>query len=237
MKYIVYITLYRGTKLPPWYIGSTTQENIDLGYNGSVNSKEYRELYKTEQRENKHLFRTKILSYHKTREEAYSEELRLHKMHLVVENDKYFNKSYAQEYGFSGGDTSEFIDYKSESYKKNHHDALIKRYDIQDGVYTDYEVRCHKCGKNFTVNERAKKFPRKERYFCTRSCANSKVHSNETRAKLSAKAKLQINRAPMPTSKGTKYMHFNQKNKRVKLNEVPYFIEQGWEFGMIRINK
>lgn len=183
MEYVVYITHYKVTKLPPWYIGSTSKEKIESGYNGSVASKEYKKIYIREQKDSKHLFKTRVLSYHKSREDAYIEEKRLQKMHSVVENDRYYNKSYANDLACLGGDTSKFIDYKSESYKKNHHNGLITRYNKQYGVHTDYEVKCHKCGKNFTVNERAKKFPKKEKYFCTRSCANSRVQTEEINEK------------------------------------------------------
>jgi len=102
MKYIVYITHYKGDKLPPFYIGSSYEEKVLKGYNGSIRSKKWSSIYKKEQKENKHLFKTKILSYHETREEALKEELRLQKKHLVVKNKKYFNESYAQVNGFFG---------------------------------------------------------------------------------------------------------------------------------------
>ena len=38
-KFVVYITLYTGQKLPKWYIGSTNEARIKQGYNGSVTSK------------------------------------------------------------------------------------------------------------------------------------------------------------------------------------------------------
>lgn len=95
MKFIVYLTKYRGKLLPLWYIGSTYYDNVKNGYNGSVSSKKYKEIYKMEQKENKHLFKTKILSYHKTRKEALEEELRLQKKHKVVKNSRYINESYA----------------------------------------------------------------------------------------------------------------------------------------------
>jgi dTDP-4-amino-4,6-dideoxygalactose transaminase len=91
--------MYLGTKLPRWYIGSSTEEKVLNGYNGSVCSKRYCEIYIKEQKENKHLFKTRILSKHLTRKEAISEELRLQKMHKVVKNSDYFNESYAQKNG------------------------------------------------------------------------------------------------------------------------------------------
>jgi len=105
-KYITYITYYKGKLLPPFYIGSSYEEKVLNGYNGSVVSKKYKKIYKKEQKENKHLFRTRILSYHKTREEALEEELRLQKKHNVVKNNNYFNESYASVNGYFGRDIS-----------------------------------------------------------------------------------------------------------------------------------
>ena len=106
MKYVVYITYYKGDKLPPFYIGSSTESKIHSGYNGSISSKKYKEIYRNEQKENKHLFKTRILSYHNTNEDALKEELRLQKKHCVVNNNKYFNESYAQPSGYFGRDVS-----------------------------------------------------------------------------------------------------------------------------------
>jgi len=53
------------------------------------------------------------------------------------------------------------------------------------GEVKEFEVICNKCEKKFIVKEREKKFPLKERYFCTRSCANSKTWSDETNKKRS----------------------------------------------------
>jgi len=105
-KYVTYITYYKGDLLPPFYIGSTNSEKISKGYNGSIVSKKWSTIYKKEQKENKHLFRTKILSYHETREEALEEELRLQKKHNVVKNEKYFNESYASINGMFGRDVT-----------------------------------------------------------------------------------------------------------------------------------
>lgn len=97
--FIVYLTKYSGNKLPPWYIGSTSKSRIDEGYTGSVLSKKWSDIYYKELKENRHLFRTRILSYHNNREEAVAEEYRLHKMHNVVQNEKYFNESFAIKNG------------------------------------------------------------------------------------------------------------------------------------------
>jgi len=41
------------------------------------------------------------------------------------------------------------------------------------GEKKTFEVTCQSCSKQFDVIEREKLFPSKEKYFCSRSCANS----------------------------------------------------------------
>jgi len=98
--------MYSGDKLPKWYIGSSNIDNIKNGYNGSVSSKTYRNIYESEQKHNKHLFKTRILNTFNTRKEALEDELRIQKIHNVVLNPKYINKSYATSNGFFGMDVS-----------------------------------------------------------------------------------------------------------------------------------
>lgn len=102
--FVVYLTMYKGDKLPRWYIGSSSEDKILDGYNGSVCSKKYKDVYLAEQRINKHLFKTRILSFHEDRKEALAEELRVQKLHNVVKNEKYMNMSYATINGFFGMD-------------------------------------------------------------------------------------------------------------------------------------
>lgn len=125
-RYCTYITHYTGNKLPKWYIGSSTEERIKNGYNGSVVSVKWKDLYRSEQKENKHLFKTRILSYYDTVQESQAEELRLQKMHNVVKNNNYFNEAYASVNGCFGRDVSGKLNpmYNlgrtlSETHKKN----------------------------------------------------------------------------------------------------------------------
>ena len=106
IKYCTYITMYTGKLLPKWYIGSSTVEKVQNGYNGSVCSKRYKKIYDIEQIENKHLFKTRILNTYDTRPDAVAEELRLQKLHNVVRNKKYFNECFAQKNGCYARDKS-----------------------------------------------------------------------------------------------------------------------------------
>lgn len=54
----------------------------------------------------------------------------------------------------------------------------------------EFEVKCKNCGKIFTVIEEETKFPIKgDKYFCCRTCANTRHHSEETKQKISENVK------------------------------------------------
>lgn len=54
----------------------------------------------------------------------------------------------------------------------------------------EFVVKCKNCGKEFKVIEEETKFPIKgEKYFCCRSCANTRHHTKETREKISSSIK------------------------------------------------
>lgn len=59
-----------------------------------------------------------------------------------------------------------------------------KRADKKYGEVKSFLVNCNKCKCSFETKEREKLFPQKEFYYCSRSCANTRAHSNETKIKL-----------------------------------------------------
>lgn len=59
--YCIYLTVYLGDKLPPFYIGSTSIEKINKGYHGSVTSAKYKDIWKEEIKTSRHLFKTFII--------------------------------------------------------------------------------------------------------------------------------------------------------------------------------
>lgn len=74
----------------------------------------------------------------------------------------------------------------------------FQRADLIDkklGLNKEFIVKCNKCGKEILVQEREKLFPKKNKYFCSRSCANSREHSEKTKEKIGDKIKenLKIN--------------------------------------------
>jgi len=93
LPYCVYLTIYRGNKMPPFYIGSTSVVKVNAGYRGSVDSDEYRDVWKSELSDNPHLFKTVIVSYTSTRESAYDREGKFHELLDVVRSQLYINRS------------------------------------------------------------------------------------------------------------------------------------------------
>lgn len=93
--YCTYVTIYSGNRLPPFYLGSSSIDKIQMGYRGSVSSKRYKEIWKKELLLNSHLFKTKIISTHFSREEALIKEASLQSSLNVVQNPLYVNMSIA----------------------------------------------------------------------------------------------------------------------------------------------
>ena len=104
--YVTYLTTYRGNKLPPFYIGSTSIDKINIGYRGSVVSKKYKSIWKQELKNNPHLFKTKIISKHGTRQEALDKEYNLQIKLNVMKSTMYINMSVASPNGYFGMNVS-----------------------------------------------------------------------------------------------------------------------------------
>jgi hypothetical protein len=106
--YCTYLTVYKGNKLPPFYIGSTSVVKINNGYRGSVKSKKYKEIWKSELKNNPNLFTTKIVTIHDSRQEALDKEDLLHKKLNVVKSPMYINMSFASKNGYFGTSLSRY---------------------------------------------------------------------------------------------------------------------------------
>jgi hypothetical protein len=101
-QYCVYLTIYRGNKLPPFYIGSTLIKYVNNGYHGSIKSKKYKEIYKKELIENKHLFKTIIIKKYYSRKYAMFRERKIQEKLNVVKSEMYMNLSIAKDFGWFG---------------------------------------------------------------------------------------------------------------------------------------
>lgn len=93
MEYCTYLTTYRGTKMPMFYIGRSNVRSVQNGYRGSVSSKLYKQIWFEELEHNPHLFETKILTTHATQKEAAEQEEYFHKKHQVHKNPLYINQA------------------------------------------------------------------------------------------------------------------------------------------------
>lgn len=158
--FVVYLTMYSGTKMPRWYIGSSYEKRVLKGYNGSVKSKKWKEIYKQEQKENKHLFKTRILSYHLSRDDALSEEYRLQQKHNVIKNKNYFNESYASKNGCFGRDVAGKLhplfgkghsEQARKNISKNHADCSGKNNSraLKIGIYDENGIKIFETHGNF----------------------------------------------------------------------------------------
>jgi hypothetical protein len=104
--YCVYLTIYRGNKMPMFYIGSSNINRINRGYHGSVKSKKYKIIWENELSNNNDLFETKILCCFDTRQKALDKECAIQSQLNVVKSSMYINESLATKNGFFGRDTS-----------------------------------------------------------------------------------------------------------------------------------
>ena len=95
MIYCTYLTIYRGTKMPMFYIGRSNVKSVQNGYKGSVSSKLYKQIWLDEIEQNPHLFETKILTTHATQKEAADQEEYFHKKYQVHKNPLYINQATA----------------------------------------------------------------------------------------------------------------------------------------------
>jgi hypothetical protein len=68
-------------------------------------------------------------------------------------------------------------------------ESIEKRSQTELKKWKEFEVTCHTCNTTFTIKEYDVEKPKKEKYFCCRSCSNVRVWTEEKRKKLSETAK------------------------------------------------
>ena len=103
--------------------------------------------------------------------------------------------------------------------------AKIKADNARLGQYNVYSVKCSKCGKLVEVRERSTKFPSKQKYYCSRSCANSrnisKLHLRQIwtqQKKEKAKVQARVN---------MKKLWQNEQYANRQLNRDKFFTSKG----------
>lgn len=93
-------------------------------------------------------------------------------------------KHCGKEFNLVGRVFSNHVRWCEKNPNRNNLDNLTKavqeHFDTIKGKITKFSVKCYKCGKDFFVMERSKNFPTKERYYCSRQCANSHERTAES---------------------------------------------------------
>lgn len=95
----------------------------------------------------------------------------------------------------------------NDDYLKQSKERINSYFDLKLGEKKTFSVTCYKCNKIHSVIEREKQFPKKEKYFCSRACANSKNFTEESRlkksiiAKNSERVKLACKKKTLPKNK------------------------------------
>ena len=98
--YVTYLTTYFGSKMPMFYIGSTNLTKIKKGYKGTVSSKKYKSIWLSELKNNPHLFKTKVITKHKTREDAMQKEFIFQVNMNTINSPMFINMSYPMLNGY-----------------------------------------------------------------------------------------------------------------------------------------
>lgn len=73
--------------------------------------------------------------------------------------------------------------------KKKNKKSIEKRTQTKKNKWVIFEVSCHSCNNLFTVKEYNVGKPKKEKYFCSRTCSNIRTWTKEGKEKLSKSAK------------------------------------------------
>lgn len=119
--------------LPIFLVSFFPNRNLETGYHGSVESMKYKQIWITELKENPHLFETKILTTHSTREEAFEEEIRYQIEHNVVRSPEYINMSIANGKFLHIGHSDESKKKMSEAHKKRYENPEERKKTSESG--------------------------------------------------------------------------------------------------------
>lgn len=154
--YCVYITFYRGNKLPPFYIGYSTVKNVENGYHGSVVSEKYQTIWKEELKNNPQLFKTVILSTYNSILEAKEREEYIQRFFNVHKNPMFINLSISGKlYGAKENhseETKKKISNKRKGMKfsKEHRENISKNSRKHQTPETKEKIRVAGLGRKWT---------------------------------------------------------------------------------------
>jgi hypothetical protein len=146
--YCVYLTIYKGNKLPHFYIGSTSVAKIQAGYHGSVSSKKFKMIWKQELKAHPELFLTKIISYHTDRDEATEKESAMQGHLRVHKNPMYINCRIAKQCKYAN-----VTEYNRTRINPNLGNSLLNKGRV-DSEYTKKKKSESGKKKVFSINHR-----------------------------------------------------------------------------------
>jgi len=159
MEYCTYLTIYKGIKMPMFYIGRSNVKSVQNGYRGSVSSKLYKQVWLEELEQNPHLFETKILTTHTTQKEAAEQEEYFHKKYQVHKNPLYINQATA-----SGTFHADIRGKKNPFYGTNRVGELNPMYGKTHNEYTRQKMSSSGKGKHSQPKTEAFKQTMREHY-------------------------------------------------------------------------
>ena len=121
--YCIYLTIYHGNKLPPFYIGYSTVKKVKNGYRGTICSKLYKDVYRQELENNPHLFKTFVISKCETQADALKRESFFQRHFQVHTNPMYMNMAISGELN-SITETDQYRKYASKKFKERWNDPI-----------------------------------------------------------------------------------------------------------------
>ena len=212
--YCTYLTVYTGNKLPPFYIGSTSIDNINKGYRGSVVSKNYKSIWKQELYDHPDLFKTSILTRHETRQEAMEREIVFQEAFSVASNLMYINMAHANGKFFNVGPMSpESITKRSAARtgKKQSPETIAKRVAANTGKTRSPEAIAKTAAAN-TGKKRSPEFKAK-----IAAAQTGKKHTPETKAKMTGKKRSPETKAKISAGKKGKKLGPQSPEHKAKI--------------------
>jgi hypothetical protein len=232
--YVCYLIKYKGDKLPPFYIGSTSLKNLINGYRGSITSKKFKKIFKDELKNNFKLFEYEIISKHETRIEALKAELEKQIELDVVNSVNYFNESLASIDGMFGRDVKGEL---NPMYGKKHSKDTKEKIKIKRGIEKRYNLTdehkeiISKTHKDKIVSDETKELISKNRKGKNSGIDNpmyGKQHTEETRNKISESSigKVITDETRKKISEANKGKKISNETRK-KISEVKTGVKRG----------
>ena len=71
--------------------------------------------------------------------------------------------------------------------KKRTQESIEKQKEYNKNLWKEFDVKCTVCNKEFKIKEFNVEEPKKDKYYCSRSCANKRLWDSQHKEKLSNK--------------------------------------------------